>query len=80
MTQWVNVKDRLPSKTGRYITFSWDNKFMHRTFMLLGYRNSEKEFCEKDCEFDVHYWLEEDFPIERLLSDKIAEERAKHES
>ena len=71
MSKWISVNEELPSCSGRYLTFSWGQRMMHRTFMLLFYSETTREWSEKDCDFDVAYWLKEEVSLEQLLKDEL---------
>lgn len=76
--EWISVKDRLPCRPGRYLTFSWNQFVIPRTFMLLFFRErkenerDEDPWMGKDCEFEVAYWLDGD--LEALLKEKLSKE------
>jgi len=55
MNEWISVKDRLPKKTGRYITYEAENSFIY----LSWFSKDRNQFHESGgmAIFGVTYWM-----------------------
>ncbi len=65
---WVNVKERLPMKKGRYLTHPAGQYALNRCFQFL-YFGQDKEWHGQDSESEIIYWL--DLEIESPLIKQV---------